>query len=130
MTLEEDNPNVFDNKLNAWDSSLLVRLVMLDMQADKDNGGTFKKTSDSTGTAGDSERVKLLTCGGFDHAVEFLKIETGVAPKLLKGERLQLREHLSRCFTYRKFGPHDSFIKGRANLNLHLPTYWQWQRLL
>ncbi|HTP65637.1 MAG TPA: hypothetical protein VMJ66_09635 [Geobacteraceae bacterium] len=31
----------------------------------------------------------MLTGDGFDHAVEFHKIETGVAPKLLKGEILR-----------------------------------------
>jgi hypothetical protein len=59
---------------------------MLDMQADKDNGRTFEETSNCPGTASDSERVKLLTGGRFDHSVEFLEIKTGVAPKLLKGE--------------------------------------------
>ena len=75
---------------------------MLDMQTDKYNRGTFEETGDSAGASGDTEGVKLLTGGRFDHTLQFLEIETGVAPKLLKGEGLQLREHLCRCFAHRE----------------------------
>lgn len=61
---------------------------MLDMQADKDNGRAFYEAGDSAGAAGDTEGVKLLTGSRFDHAVEFLKIEASMTPKLLKGESL------------------------------------------
>ncbi len=61
---------------------------MLDMQADKDNGRAFEQTSYGAGTTGDSERIELFTGGRFNHAMELLEIEPGMAPKLLKGECL------------------------------------------
>jgi hypothetical protein len=67
-------------------SSLPISLVILDMQADKDNGRAFKKTSNCVGAAGNSERVTLLTSGRFNHSVEILKIKTGMVPKLLKSK--------------------------------------------
>lgn len=90
------NPNISARKmirtlhanlnLTQWKISFSISLVMLDMQADKDNCRTFEEASDCPGTASDSERVKLLSGGRLDHSVEFLEIKTGVAPKLLKGE--------------------------------------------
>ena len=56
--------------------SFPVSLIVLDMQADKDSSRAFEQTSDGAGAAGDTERVKLLAGGRFDHAVEFLEIET------------------------------------------------------
>ncbi len=66
--------------------SLPVRLIMLNMQTYEDNGWAFDKTRNGAGAAGDPERIELFAGGRLDHPVEFLEIQTGVVPKLLKGE--------------------------------------------
>jgi len=67
---------------------LPIRLVMLDMQADKDNHGAFEQTGNGADTAGNPERVKLFSGAWFNHSVELFEVKAGVAPKLVQGKGL------------------------------------------
>lgn len=62
---------------------------MLRMQAYKDYGGTGKQADNRPGTAGNADRVKLLICYRFYHAVQFLKIQAWMVPQLRQVQRLQ-----------------------------------------
>lgn len=51
---------------------------MLYMQAYQHDGLIFDKAGDGPGAAGDPERIELLPGRRFNHAMQLLKVESGV----------------------------------------------------
>jgi len=98
---------------------------MLHMQAYQHNGWSFAETGDHPGAAGNPERIKLFPAGRLDHAVEFLEVEARMSPQLVQVEGRKQEKHLGRCLANWQFGSYDGFIKGRADFNLHPPTFGQ-----
>jgi len=69
-------------KVKFIGSSFSVCLIMLDVQTDQHHGWSLAQIDNGAHGTIDTQGIELLPGSRFDHAVQFFKVETGMAPEL------------------------------------------------
>jgi len=98
---------------------------MLDVQTNQHQDRPAAQAGNGAHCAIDTQGIELLPGGRFDHAVQFFKVETGMAPELWQVKDLKKLEHFGGCFANGRLGRHNGFVKGGTDFNPHRPTSWQ-----